>query len=83
MPPHPGDQLELEITRLAYGGQDQDAEDGIAHTPDDNVPYLDTNNDGIPDSTWYDADGDGVVDLNYNYNTSQVGCVPDASKSLS
>ena len=42
-------------------------QDGIAHTPDDGVPYLDTNNDGIPDSAWYDADGDGVVDLNYNY----------------
>jgi len=43
-------------------------QDGIIHTPDDGVPYLDTNNDGIPDTAWYDADGDGVVDLNYNYD---------------
>ena len=43
--------------------------DGIAGTPDDNIPYLDTNGDGVPDSTWYDADGDGVVDGNFNYNT--------------
>jgi hypothetical protein len=41
-------------------------QDGILHTPDDGVPYLDTNNDGIPDTAWYDADGDGVVVFYYN-----------------
>jgi len=41
--------------------------DGIAHTPDDNTPYLDTDNNGVPDSAWYDADGDGVIDGAYNY----------------
>jgi hypothetical protein len=41
--------------------------DGIAGTPDDNVNYLDLNNDGTPDSSWYDADGDGVVDEKYDY----------------
>ncbi|GAB4323723.1 MAG: hypothetical protein Kow0059_19090 [Candidatus Sumerlaeia bacterium] len=43
--------------------------DGIADTPDDGVLFRDTNGDGRPDSSWYDADGDGVVDLNYNYDT--------------
>lgn len=43
-------------------------EDGIAGTPDDGLDYLDTNGDGIPDSAWNDADGDGKVDLNYNYS---------------
>jgi len=43
--------------------------DGIRSTPDDGVSYLDTNGDGIADSAWYDADGDGVIDANYNYDT--------------
>ena len=42
--------------------------DGIAHTGDDGIPYLDTSGDGIPDSAWYDADGDGVVDGVYSYS---------------
>ncbi|MBI1842938.1 MAG: pilus assembly PilX N-terminal domain-containing protein [Verrucomicrobia bacterium] len=42
--------------------------DGIEGTPDDGVPYKDTNGDGVADSAWYDADGDGVVDSNYDYN---------------
>lgn len=47
--------------------------DGIANTPDDNVNYLDLNNDGVPDSAWYDADGDGRVDDYYSYeNDLQV-----------
>jgi hypothetical protein len=42
--------------------------DGIPDTADDGEAYLDTNNDGSPDSAWYDVDGDGAVDDNYNYN---------------
>ncbi|OQB21049.1 MAG: hypothetical protein BWY12_02041 [candidate division BRC1 bacterium ADurb.Bin183] len=49
--------------------------DGIRGTPDDNIKYLDTNNDGIPDSAWYDADEDGVIDANYNYDT-QIKMTP-------
>ena len=51
------------------GGENTLGEDGIKGTPDDGVPYLDTNDDGTPDSAWYDADGDGIVDSNYNYDT--------------
>ena len=40
--------------------------DGIAGTGDDNIPFLHA--DGTW-STWYDADGNGVVNANYNYNT--------------
>jgi hypothetical protein len=40
--------------------------DGIANTPDDNIPFLHAN--GMM-STWYDADGDGIMEGNYNYNT--------------
>jgi len=40
--------------------------DGIAGTPDDNIPFLHANGSM---STWYDADGDGLVNSNYNYNT--------------
>jgi hypothetical protein len=40
--------------------------DGIAGTPDDNIPFLHA--DGSM-STWYDADGDGIIEANYNYNT--------------
>jgi len=43
--------------------------DGIAHTGDDGVAYLDTNGDSTPDSAWFDADGDGAVDRNYNYDS--------------
>jgi hypothetical protein len=40
--------------------------DGIAGTPDDNIPFLHA--DGTM-STWYDADGDGIMAANYNYAT--------------
>lgn len=43
--------------------------DGIRTTPDDTIKYLDTNGDGTPDSAYYDADEDGVVDTGYNYDT--------------
>lgn len=43
--------------------------DGINGTPDDGVDYLDTDNDGSPDSAWYDADGDGIIDDNYSYSS--------------
>lgn len=49
------------------GDESHLGKDGIAHTPDDNTAYLDTNNDGNPDTTWYDADGDGTIDHAYNY----------------
>lgn len=51
------------------GGESSLGRDGIRHTPDDGIPYLDTNGDGMADSAWFDADEDGVVDLNYNYDT--------------
>jgi hypothetical protein len=40
--------------------------DGIANTPDDYIPFLHANGTM---STWYDADGDGIMEANYNYNT--------------
>ena len=53
---------------LKYVGDESElGADGIANTPDDGIPYLDTNDDGVPDSAWYDADGDGIVDDNYDY----------------
>lgn len=42
--------------------------DGVRHTPDDGVPYLDTDGDGQPDSAWFDADGDGAMDANYDHD---------------
>jgi hypothetical protein len=57
--------------------------DGIMNTPDDGLAYLDTNDDGNPDSAWYDADGDGEVDRNYSYNedikmdASRIGNIAD------
>jgi hypothetical protein len=50
------------------GDESELGADGIRATPDDGVKYLDTNNDGSPDSAWYDADGDGAVDQKYDYN---------------
>lgn len=41
--------------------------DGIAQTPDDNQPF--DHHDGTEPSAWFDADGDGVVDGSYNYDT--------------
>lgn len=43
--------------------------DGINNTPDDGLLFRDTNGDGVADSAWYDADGDGLVDVKYNYDT--------------
>jgi len=40
--------------------------DGIANTGDDNIPFLHA--DGTY-STGYDADGDGVIEGNFNYDT--------------
>ncbi|HEX4121962.1 MAG TPA: hypothetical protein VH619_15185 [Verrucomicrobiae bacterium] len=52
---------------LQYVGDESHlGQDGIASTPDDNIPFL--HSDGAM-STWYDADGDGLVEGNYNYNT--------------
>jgi hypothetical protein len=46
--------------------------DGIQGTGDDGIAYRDTDSNGVADSAWYDADGDGVVDANYNYNDLKV-----------
>jgi hypothetical protein len=52
---------------LQYVGDESHlGQDGIANTPDDNTPFLHA--DGTM-STWYDADGDGIMEGNYNYNT--------------
>jgi hypothetical protein len=52
---------------LAYVGDESHlGMDGIADTPDDNIPFL--HPDGTK-STWYDADGDGTVNSNYKYAT--------------
>jgi hypothetical protein len=52
---------------LAYVGDESHlGVDGIADTPDDNIPFL--HPDGTM-STWYDADGDGKVQGNYKYST--------------
>jgi hypothetical protein len=40
--------------------------DGISGTPDDDIPFLHANGTL---STWYDADGDGIMETNYNYAT--------------
>jgi hypothetical protein len=49
------------------GGEANLGADGIKSTPDDGIPYKDTNGDGTPDSAAYDADGDGTIRGNYNY----------------
>ena len=40
--------------------------DGIADTGDDHIPFLEPNGQM---GTWYDADGDGKINANYNYTT--------------
>lgn len=54
--------------------------DGIMGTGDDGINYKDTNGDNVADSSWYDADGDGAIDANYNYeslkmNSSRVATI--------
>jgi hypothetical protein len=51
------------------GSEENLGADGIANTPDDGIPYLDTNGDGEADSAWYDSDEDGIVDGCYDYET--------------
>jgi hypothetical protein len=51
------------------GDESQLGADGIRNTGDDGVLYLDTTGDGVPDSAWYDANGNGIVDGNYHYET--------------
>ena len=46
--------------------------DGIAGTGDDGIPFPhapDATHSSVWYSAWYDADGNGVVNGNYNYNT--------------
>jgi hypothetical protein len=47
------------------GDESQLGADGIANTGDDNIPFL--HPDGSM-SAWYDADGNGVVNHNYNFS---------------
>jgi hypothetical protein len=47
------------------GDESHLGEDGIAGTPDDNIPFLHA--DGTS-STWFDADGSGTINANYNYS---------------
>jgi len=42
--------------------------DGIPGTPDDSVKFWNTSGSGAPNSAWFDADGDGVIDTAYNYS---------------
>jgi hypothetical protein len=57
---YPGSGLEY------VGDESHLGADGIAGTPDDNIPFLEP--DGTM-GTWYDADGDGRINANYNYAT--------------
>ena len=43
--------------------------DGIPGTLDDGVNYWNTSGSGAPNSAWNDADGDGVIDVAYNYSS--------------
>jgi hypothetical protein len=49
----------------SVGDESHLGQDGIASTPDDNIPFLHANGTM---GTWYDADGDGLMEANYNYN---------------
>ena len=63
------DAYDASVYGLKFvGGEANLGEDGIAGTPDDGILYKDTDGNGTPDSAWYDADGDAVVDANYNYD---------------
>jgi Tfp pilus assembly protein PilX len=59
------------------GDESKLGEDGIAHTPDDNIPFL--HSDGTT-SAWYDADENGVVNSSYNYNNDIVMGITRAAK---
>jgi hypothetical protein len=48
------------------GDESHLGQDGIAGTGDDNIPFLHANGTM---STWFDDDGNGVVNGNYNYST--------------
>ncbi len=57
----------MPLSGLAsVGDESQLGADGILGTGDDGIPFLHA--DGTM-SAWYDADGNGVVNHNYNYNT--------------
>jgi hypothetical protein len=54
---------------LKYQGDEHVGEDGIPGTGDDDIPYDHDGDPGTPPTTWFDLDGDGIVDDNYDYNT--------------
>jgi hypothetical protein len=56
---YPGSGLQFVGSEATLGA------DGIAGTPDDDIPFLHANGTW---STWYDADGDGTTNSNYSYN---------------
>ena len=63
---YPGSGLEH------VGDESQLGADGIAGTADDGIPFLHPADATHPVpwmSAWYDADGNGLVNANYNFNT--------------
>jgi hypothetical protein len=63
---YPGSGLEY------VGDESQLGADGIAGTADDGIPFPhppDATHSTVWMSAWYDADGNGVVNANYNYDT--------------
>lgn len=51
----------------AFGDELHIGADGIPGTEDDDIPYDHDGDPSTPPTTWYDLDGDGVVDGNYDY----------------
>ena len=60
------------------GDESHLGQDGIAGTPDDNIPFL--HSDGTM-STWFDADGNGIVNSSYNYNTD-INMTPTRASAI-
>jgi len=57
---------------LKYKGDEHVGADGIPGTDDDDIPYDHDNDPDTPPTTWYDIDGDGEVDDNYNWDVDVV-----------
>ncbi|MBK8001005.1 MAG: hypothetical protein IPK15_20415 [Verrucomicrobia bacterium] len=50
------------------GAEENLGADGIPGSGDDGVNFWNTSGSGAPNSAWYDADADGVVDVAYDYS---------------